>query len=106
FVVAHLLDEYSRLTQNSVSKNDREIAGIIGSQFRFSSLACVSLMAEISRRSKVKIASMAYFRAGIRELSRLCENASDQEAMNGGKGRSEELKAIRTAAEEWRKKGG
>src|SRR5262249_22318628 len=106
FITAHLLDEYQRLTGNSVNKNDKEIAEIIGRTMRFSSLACVSIMAEISRRAKTTIGSLAYLRAERRELSRLCENASDHNAMTNGHKRGSELKAIRAAIEEWRKKGG
>jgi hypothetical protein len=105
--VKEITDAYQALTENSLTKKDREIAELLGAEVPFSSAAARQLMVKIFERANpAKPNSLNYFRVAITELFKRCDSAV-KTAANMASGGSEKqvreiiLRAVRREVKTW-----
>lgn len=81
FRSAEIRGAYKSLTGNQLTKKDRDLIEITGSDYPFSSIALVRVMEIIGAKAGKQVGSFAYFRAGITELWKRCIDAEQSAAL-------------------------
>ncbi|HEX8090334.1 MAG TPA: helix-turn-helix domain-containing protein [Blastocatellia bacterium] len=105
--VKEITDAYQALTENSLTRKDREMAELIGTEVPFSSAAVRQLMVKIFTRAEgAKIHSLAYFRTALVEIFKRCDSAVKTAAKMASGGTEKQvheiiLRAVRREVKTW-----
>ncbi|HEX8184670.1 MAG TPA: helix-turn-helix domain-containing protein [Blastocatellia bacterium] len=108
--VKEITDAYQALTENQLTRKDRELVELVGVELSFSSQAIRFLMVKIFERAEgTKIHSFAYFRTSLAEIFKRCENAARTAATMATGGTDAQvreiiLRAVRREIKSWEEK--